>query len=253
MSRKVPLQLFWLTLLILLIAACGSDTEPQTRIFDLDIAGGSLDDEHRTLRVDHNDEVVLRITSDQQGSFHLHGYNLETNLTPGETAALAFTANATGKFDFEMHTASAGHSGSDHSHDSTTESCTAELPTGAAEPGINLTTMPGTEAGMLHLAVDPENFVLGADPDASDMPVGHWHLYVDGELTGMYTKDEASVMLSQGEHDIMVALADTSHCDYEFQEMRTVTIEEGAAMDHKGDQQPVSEDILLGSLEVYPR
>ena len=93
----------------LLLAACGGNTEPQNRIFDLDIAGGSLDEEHRTLRVDHNDEVVLRITSDQEATFHLHGYDLETSLTPGETAALAFTANATGKFDFEMHTASAGH------------------------------------------------------------------------------------------------------------------------------------------------
>ena len=87
MSGRVYLPLFLFTLLTLLLAACGSNTEPQTRIFDLDIAGGSLDGEHRTLRVDHNDEVVLRITSDQQGSFHLHGYNLETTLTPGETAA----------------------------------------------------------------------------------------------------------------------------------------------------------------------
>ena len=106
---------------------------------------------------------------------------------------------------------------------------------------------------MLHLMVATENFALGTDPGVSDMPVGHWHLYVDGELTDMYTKDEASVMLSQGEHDIMVALADTSHCDYEFREMRTVTIEEGAAMDREDDQQSASEDILLGSLEVHPR
>ena len=187
MSKRVYLLLLWLTLLTLLLTACGSNTEPQTRIFDLDIAGGSLDGEHRTLIVDHNDEVVLRITSDQQGSFHLHGYDLEASLTPGETAALTFTANATGKFDFEMHTASADHNGNDHSHDST-ESCTAQLPPGAAEPGINLTTMPGLEAGELHLMVDTENFVLGTDPDASDMPVGHWHLYVDGDLNGMYAE-----------------------------------------------------------------
>ena len=252
MSKRVYLLLLWLTPLTLLLAACGSNTEPQTRIFDLDIAGGSLDGEHRTLIVDHNDEVVLRITSDQQGSFHLHGYDLETSLMSGHTAALTFTANATGKFDFEMHAASADHSGSDHSHDST-ESCTAELPQGAAEPRINLTAVPGTEAGELHLMVDTENFVLGTDPDASDMPVGHWHLYVDGDLNSMYAESEASVMLNQGEHDIMVTLADTSHCDYEFQEMRTVTIEEGADMDHEGDQQSASQDILLGSLEVHPR
>ena len=93
MNRRVPQHLFQLTLLTLLLAACGGNTEPQTRIFDLNIAGGSLDEEHRTLRVDHNDEVVLRITSDREGSFHLHGYDLETPLMPGETAALAFTAN----------------------------------------------------------------------------------------------------------------------------------------------------------------
>ena len=93
--NRVSLRVFLLLLLTLLLAACGSDTEPQTRIFDLDIADGSIDGEHRTLRVDHNDEVVLRITSDQEATFHLHGYNLEAPLMPGETAALAFTANAT--------------------------------------------------------------------------------------------------------------------------------------------------------------
>ncbi len=253
MNRRASLRVFLLMLLTLLIAACGGDTEPQTRIFDLDIAGGSIDGEHRTLRVDHNDEVVLRITSDSEGSFHLHGYNLEAPLIPGETAALAFTANATGKFDFEMHAASAGHEGDGHSHDSTTEICTAELPPGTTEPRINLTTETGPEAGMLHLAVEPENFVLGTDPDVSDMPVGHWHLYADGDLKGMYTAKEAMVMLSEGEHDIMATLSDPSHCGYDVQEMQTVMIEEGAPMDHKDDQQAPSGDILLGSLEVHPR
>ena len=106
---------------------------------------------------------------------------------------------------------------------------------------------------MLHLAVEPENFVLGTDPDASDMPVGHWHLYVDGDLKGMYTAKEAMVMLSEGEHDIMATLSDPSHCGYDVQEMQTVMIEEGAAMNHKDDQQAPSGDILLGSLEVHPR
>ncbi len=253
MKRRASLQVFLLMLLTLLLAACGSNTEPQTRIFDLDIAAGSIDDEHRTLRVDHNDEVVLRITSDQEATFHLHGYNLETSLTPGETAALAFTANATGKFDFEMHVGSADHVGDGHSHDSSTETCTAELPPGAAEPRINLTAMPGPEAGMLHVMVDTENFVLGTDPVASDMPVGHWHLFVDGDLKGMYTAEEAMVMLSEGEHRIMATLSDPSHCDYDVQEMQTVMIEEGATMDHQGDQQAPSGDIILGSLEVHPR
>ena len=234
-------------LLTLLLAACGSDTEPQTRIFDLDIAGGSIDGEHRTLRVEHNDEVVLRITSDSESSFHLHGYNLEAPLMPGETATVSFTAHATGKFDFEMHNASGGHV------HGPTSSCTTELPAGAAEPRINLATAPGPEAGELRVSVEPENFALGAVPAASDMPVGHWHLYVDGDLRGMYTSNEAEVMLSQGRHDIMVTLSDTSHCDYEFREMRTVTIEEGAPMDHEDDQQAPSGDILLGSLEVHPR
>jgi hypothetical protein len=253
MSRIASVQVFLLMLLTLLLAACGSDTEPQTRIFDLDIAGGSLDGEHTTLRVDHNDEVVLRITSDQEATFHLHGYNLEASLMPGETASLAFTANATGKFDFEMHAASADHEGDGHSHDSTTETCTAELPPGAAEPRINLSAMPGSDAGELRVMVDTENFVLGTEPDASGMPVGHWHLFVDGDLKGMYTAEEAMVMLSQGEHDIMATLSDPSHCGYDVQEMQTVMIEEGATMDHEDDQQAPSGDILLGSLEVHPR
>ena len=85
------------------------------------------------------------------------------------------------------------------------------------------------------------------------MPVGHWHLHVDGDLRGMYTANEASVMLSKGQHDIMVTLSDTAHCDYAFREMRTVTMEEGAAMSHEGGQQPASGDVILGALEVHPR
>ena len=61
---------------------------------------------------------------------------------------------------------------------------------------------------------------------------GHWHLYVDGELRGMYLIPEAKVSVeSAGEHDIMVRLSDTEHCYYSTVAMTTVTLESEMSMD----------------------
>ena len=88
---------------------------------------------------------------------------------------------------------------------------------------------------------------------------GHWHLYVDGELRGMYLIPEAKVSVeSAGEHGIMVRLSDTEHCYYSTVAMTTVTLTEGAdhdGMDDSGGEDTVaaSEETVIGFLEVLPR
>ena len=71
----------------------------QEKTFDLAIAQGGMTPSE--ISVDEGDEVRFRITSDSPIEFHLHGYDLEAEIEPGETAELAFDATITGRFEIE--------------------------------------------------------------------------------------------------------------------------------------------------------
>ncbi len=48
-------------------------------------------------------QVNLQITSDHPIEFHVHGYDLEEEVQPGEPAELMFEATTTGRFPIEDH------------------------------------------------------------------------------------------------------------------------------------------------------
>jgi heme/copper-type cytochrome/quinol oxidase subunit 2 len=79
-----------------------SATEGQEEIVvDLDIREGVITPDEIT--VDEGEAVVLRMTSDEPLEFHLHGYDLEEEVEPGEPVELAFDATTTGRFEIENH------------------------------------------------------------------------------------------------------------------------------------------------------
>jgi hypothetical protein len=45
----------------------------------------------------------LQITSDRPIEFHVHGYDLEEEVQPGEPVELMFEATTTGRFPIEDH------------------------------------------------------------------------------------------------------------------------------------------------------
>jgi hypothetical protein len=53
--------------------------------------------------VAEGDRVVLRITSASPVEIHLHGYDLDREVEPGESAELSFKAKLTGRFEIEDH------------------------------------------------------------------------------------------------------------------------------------------------------
>jgi len=55
------------------------------------------------ISVEEADQVTLRWTSDTPVEVHLHGYDLEEEVSPGEETDLSFEANLTGRFDIEDH------------------------------------------------------------------------------------------------------------------------------------------------------
>jgi heme/copper-type cytochrome/quinol oxidase subunit 2 len=74
---------------------------PREQTYDLAISGGTMSPEE--ISVDEGELVNLRITSDAPLEFHLHGYDLEEEVEPGEPAELSFEAATTGRFEIEDH------------------------------------------------------------------------------------------------------------------------------------------------------
>ncbi len=91
---------------IAMLSGCGGP-EGQDREFDLTFEHAGL--EPTVVKVDHRDNVTLRIDSDEYGTFHLHGYDIELHLDPDDTATMEFKANATGRFKITFHRAEETH------------------------------------------------------------------------------------------------------------------------------------------------
>ena len=233
----------------LLTAACGGGGDPESISLDLEVHDRQLVG-HDVVSAKKGDTVALNWTADESVTIHLHGYDIEETITPGETTTFAFTADIEGHFLIEAH----GFGAADSDHHDGGATCEATVPVGAPEPSVHLSVTPGHEPGEYSAQVETENIVL-ADGQ------GHWHLYVDGALRGMFAVPEAEVMLADGEHQLMATLSDGTHCEYPGKAMVTVHAEgsgeEEAGNGHEdggshgnGEE---SEEVALGFFDVLPR
>lgn len=84
-----------------LLATCGGGGSRE-HSFNIQIQDGKPVLGTTPFRIKQGDTVTFNISSDTAGEVHLHGYDLEAEMAPGETATLSFTANATGRFLIEI-------------------------------------------------------------------------------------------------------------------------------------------------------
>jgi hypothetical protein len=113
MSRFPPLR----ALLLALSLGGGMSIADATEVtYVLNIASGKVPDNMRLIRVKQNDAVKLEWRSDKPLTIHLHGYDIEKEVKPGEVVEMTFTARATGRFTVEPHigkTPGGGHAHGD--------------------------------------------------------------------------------------------------------------------------------------------
>lgn len=95
--------------------ACGRDEESEHQEISLEVSEAKWSLESDTIRVAQGDTVTLNITSDELGTFHLHGYDIEIPVGPDETGGINFDATATGRFNITFH-AGAEEGGDDDTH-----------------------------------------------------------------------------------------------------------------------------------------
>ena len=96
--------------ILVLLTVLGCSSEVPTEIsFNLDIIEGNTLNTDSNLTANQNDTVTMAITSDEYLRFHLHGYDIERTITPGEPSILEFQATIVGSFPFTVHKAKPNH------------------------------------------------------------------------------------------------------------------------------------------------
>ncbi|MEX1073583.1 MAG: hypothetical protein WEC13_00430 [Burkholderiales bacterium] len=78
------------------------------RSFDIHVTERHVPPAQRVLRATEGERIELRWSADEPLVLHLHGYDIETRVMPGETAVTAFPARLTGRFPVAIHGAG-GH------------------------------------------------------------------------------------------------------------------------------------------------
>jgi hypothetical protein len=80
-------------------------TAAQGRRIEVAVTGGQVTGDTGRVVVAADEQVTLVITSAVADEVHVHGYDLTTELTPGEPAELSFAATVPGVFEVELHEA----------------------------------------------------------------------------------------------------------------------------------------------------
>jgi hypothetical protein len=85
-----------------------TDAAPRSasgRALAVEVTGGRATGDTGRVPVELGEQVTLTVTSDTADELHLHGYDLEAELEPGQPAVLRFPADIAGVFEAELHEA----------------------------------------------------------------------------------------------------------------------------------------------------
>ena len=76
---------------------------PKPQRFEIVVSKGRRVSGPEVIQVVEGDDVELQVTSDRADELHLHGYDLHLSLKPDQPGMLAFKAEHSGRFDYELH------------------------------------------------------------------------------------------------------------------------------------------------------
>jgi hypothetical protein len=79
--------------------------QPAGQRIEVQVTGGHAGGDTGRVPVASGEHVTLVITSDVADEVHVHGYDLEAELAPGQPTEIAFDATIPGVFEVELHEA----------------------------------------------------------------------------------------------------------------------------------------------------
>lgn len=81
----------------------------QVKRFELKIIERKLQQEKNIIQVIQGEKLELIWTTDEKAKLHIHGYNIEFEISPEAPKTISFKANATGRFAITSHSFGHGH------------------------------------------------------------------------------------------------------------------------------------------------
>jgi len=113
------IYLVWLAagaIMAVALIQAASAQDGQAQAIDVRIENREVVTPSGAIRITQGDRVELSWTSDEPVGLHLHGYDLEIEVKPGEAASMIIEATATGRFPITSH----GWGSGGHGHDALT-------------------------------------------------------------------------------------------------------------------------------------
>jgi plastocyanin len=86
-------------------APSSSASTPAGQRIEVQVSGGEVSGDTGRVPVAAGEHVTLVLTSDVADEVHVHGYDLEADLSPGQPTEIAFDATIPGVFEVELHEA----------------------------------------------------------------------------------------------------------------------------------------------------
>jgi hypothetical protein len=106
-SRQVSLGLTAIAIAVVLFVVLkdngGDSSSATTGLTKITFKDGAPVGGVRDIEVAQGDHVRLDVTPDVPAEVHVHGYELEKDVKPGQTAKFDFPATAEGEFEIEVH------------------------------------------------------------------------------------------------------------------------------------------------------
>ena len=78
---------------------------PKPEVGRIRIRGGEAVGGPAEIKATKGDTVVIVVSADAPDDIHLHGYDIEKKVAPGQPARFRFKANLEGEFEIESHVA----------------------------------------------------------------------------------------------------------------------------------------------------
>ena len=258
-SAKMNYGTLLLALCTIMITSSCTTSAPDIVELDVSITNKSMTPNE--ISVKQNDTLVMNISSDEDGSIHIHGYDIEKKVSKNTQQQLKLDTYAAGMYKIAFHVGADNHSHQEHHH---SETCTVKIPEGSKTPEINVIVKSSEkEKGYIDISIENNNIEFS--------PTGnHWHLILDGVLIGMYSDtsvtidSEAAGTLEEIEEKqaIRVTINDSEHCAYmDIHPSITYT----SSMNDMHEQHDASEtthtddhykdeieEVIIGSLKVNP-
>ena len=78
---------------------------PAPQVARIRVSGGEVVGGPAEIRAEKGGTVVIVVSADAPDDIHLHGYDIEQKVAPGQPARFQFKANLEGEFEIESHVA----------------------------------------------------------------------------------------------------------------------------------------------------